>query len=258
MSNILSEFAILIQMGETGFVLAALLLGHILGDFVFQSDRMVRNKARNLWLVRHAAEMAVIHALVLLPLLSLAIVPIALGIGVLHGLIDRLKRHLEEGASRPLFHFALDQGLHVAVLCAACFVWTRLSELPPQGFVREIPPFFTPLAVIVSAFAFIRTGGAAIVGALLQNCSRPGAESLNQVVDNQVAMGRRIGVMERILLLTLVLIDQWGALALVLAAKSIARFKDLQDRSFAEYYLVGTLASVLVAVATGLAVKLLI
>lgn len=34
-----------------------------------------------------------------------------------------------------------------------------------------------------------------------------------------------------------------------LAAKSIARFKELEDRAFAEYYLVGTLMSV--AVATG-------
>ncbi len=49
---------------------------------------------------------------------------------------------------------------------------------------------------------------------------------------------------------------QWAALAVVLAAKSIARFEELRDRPFAEYYLVGTLASLLVAVLTGLAVQL--
>ena len=257
MSN-LSEFAILIQMGDTGFLMAALLLGHILGDFVFQSDRMVRNKAKSLWLIRHAVEMAGIHAFVLLPLLSWATVPLALGIGVLHGLIDRFKRYLEEKSSRPLLHFTLDQGLHILVLCAACLVWSLLSERSANGILNGFTPFLTSIAVVLSAYAFIPRGGAAIVGALLHSCSRPDQGNLIQVVDNQVAMGRLIGVLERTLLLTLVLSDQWGALALVLAAKSIARFKDLQERSFAEYYLVGTLTSVLVAVATGLAVKLLI
>jgi hypothetical protein len=40
--------------------------------------------------------------------------------------------------------------------------------------------------------------------------------------------------------------------------EGIARFEELRDRAFAEYYLVGTLASVLVAVASGLAVRALV
>lgn len=258
MGNLLSDFAILIQMDGTGFVMAALLLGHVLGDFVFQSDRMVRNKSKNLWLIRHAVEITVIHALVLLPLLSWVTVPLALGIGVSHGLIDRFKRYLEDSSNRPLFHFALDQCLHLLVLCVAGFLWTLIPHPAARSVLKGMTPWMTSLAVVLSAYAFIPRGGAAIVGGLLQSCSRPDKGNLIQVVDKQVAMGRLIGIMERTLLLTLVLIDQWGALALVLAAKSIARFKDLQERPFAEYYLVGTLASVLVAVAAGLAVKLLI
>jgi len=53
--------------------------------------------------------------------------------------------------------------------------------------------------------------------------------------------------------LFLVFYGQWAAAVLLLTAKSIARFEELKDRRFAEYYLVGTLASLLVAVATGLA-----
>jgi hypothetical protein len=41
----------------------------------------------------------------------------------------------------------------------------------------------------------------------------------------------------------------------VVAAKSLARFKALEDREFAEYFLVGTLASLLLALVGGLAVK---
>jgi len=71
----------------------------------------------------------------------------------------------------------------------------------------------------------------------------------------EVARGRAIGILERALALTLMLLGQYGAVGLVVAAKSIARFKALEDREFAEYFLVGTLASLLLALAGGLAVQ---
>ena len=52
--------------------------------------------------------------------------------------------------------------------------------------------------------------------------------------------------------MTLVLAGAEAAIGLVVAAKTLARFKQLDDRQFAEYYLLGTLASVSVALATGL------
>jgi hypothetical protein len=70
----------------------------------------------------------------------------------------------------------------------------------------------------------------------------------------EVARGRAIGVLERALTLTFVLLGQFGAAGLVVATKSLARFKALEDREFAEYFLVGTLASLLLAVAGGVAV----
>jgi len=45
---------------------------------------------------------------------------------------------------------------------------------------------------------------------------------------------------------------------LVIAAKSLARFEDLKRRHFAEYYLIGTLASLLLACLGGLAIRLLL
>jgi hypothetical protein len=70
-----------------------------------------------------------------------------------------------------------------------------------------------------------------------------------------VARGRAVGILERAVALTLVLLGQYGALGLVIAAKSLARFKALEDREFAEYFLVGTLASLLLALLGGLAVR---
>ena len=64
--------------------------------------------------------------------------------------------------------------------------------------------------------------------------------------------GALIGFLERALVLTFVLLNQYTAIGLVLTAKSIARFEELKKRHFAEYYLIGTLASVLFAVLVGI------
>ncbi|HCJ67465.1 MAG TPA: hypothetical protein DHV62_09155 [Elusimicrobia bacterium] len=64
--------------------------------------------------------------------------------------------------------------------------------------------------------------------------------------------GAIIGILERIFTLTLVLINQYESLALILTAKTIARFEELKDRKFAEYYLIGTLSSVLFAMLVGI------
>ncbi len=56
----------------------------------------------------------------------------------------------------------------------------------------------------------------------------------------------------------LVLVEAYGAIGFVLAAKSVARFKDLDDRDFSEGYLVGTLTSTSIAVVTGLALAALL
>jgi hypothetical protein len=73
-----------------------------------------------------------------------------------------------------------------------------------------------------------------------------------------IARGRTIGSLERAIALTLVLLGQYGALGLIVAAKSVARFKALEDREFAEYFLIGTLASLLLALAGGLGLHALL
>ncbi len=73
-----------------------------------------------------------------------------------------------------------------------------------------------------------------------------------------IARGRTIGALERAITLTLVLLGQYGALGLIVAAKSVARFKALEDREFAEYFLIGTLASLLLALAGGLGLRALL
>jgi hypothetical protein len=75
---------------------------------------------------------------------------------------------------------------------------------------------------------------------------------------NEYNTGRVIGILERIIIYVAVLTDQIAAIGLVLAVKGLARFKEMDDRPFAEYVLVGTLLSLLLAVFVALLVKSLI
>ena len=67
-------------------------------------------------------------------------------------------------------------------------------------------------------------------------------------------IGATIGILERLLIAALVLAGT-RRIGLVVTAKTIARFRQLEDRQFAEYYLLGTLASVSLAVITSLIAK---
>ena len=71
----------------------------------------------------------------------------------------------------------------------------------------------------------------------------------------ELSRGMVIGVLERAITMTLVFIGQFGALGLVIAAKALTRFRALDDRDFAEYVLIGTLASLLFALLIGIAVR---
>jgi hypothetical protein len=68
-------------------------------------------------------------------------------------------------------------------------------------------------------------------------------------------VGATIGILERLLIVVFVLTRTDVAIGFVVAAKTLARFRQLDDREFAEYYLLGTLASVAVAIVTGLAAR---
>lgn len=76
--------------------------------------------------------------------------------------------------------------------------------------------------------------------------------------------GRIIGILER-WLMYIVLVgshqqgaasgSQYSIIAVILAAKGFARFRQLEERAFAEYVLIGTLASTLLTVAVSLLIS---
>jgi hypothetical protein len=100
-----------------------------------------------------------------------------------------------------------------------------------------------PIDAVVLAPA--RTGGRNAADAAPGRSSGSGHASPARV-------GATIGILERLLIVTLVLTNATAAIGLVVAAKTLARFRQLDDRDFAEYYLLGTLASVGVALGSAL------
>jgi len=70
--------------------------------------------------------------------------------------------------------------------------------------------------------------------------------------------GMVIGIAERIIVLTFVLVNQFTAITIIFAAKSIARFNELKDRKMAEYYLIGTLSSISFALIVGVITQLIL
>lgn len=78
------------------------------------------------------------------------------------------------------------------------------------------------------------------------------AESVDEMEINR---GRLIGILERLVLTLVVAAGSYEALGFLVAAKGLIRSEDLQKREFAEYFLVGSLSSVLVALFAGLAVR---
>lgn len=78
------------------------------------------------------------------------------------------------------------------------------------------------------------------------------------VSETEMGRGRIIGVLERAIALSLILLGEYLALGLVAAVKALARFRALDDRDFAEYFLIGTFASLVHAFVVGLGLRLLL
>lgn len=239
---------------------ALLLAGHMLGEYVTGPEGAGVYPRGGGGYARHGMAVLVWHLLLLVPLaqsygpfLLLAAPLAAAG----HVLVDLLAGGLRLPESRRLERTLLDQGGHLAVLWGTMVV--VLSELPPlpptgdAGGTLNLPA----VGLIVASFAFNWGGGAAVVHGVLARF-RLEEDLAGGHGESVPGSGRAIGILERVLLLPLVILGEWGGIGLILAAKSLARFKELDSRPFAEYYLIGTLTSVVVATGTGLIVRALL
>jgi hypothetical protein len=124
--------------------------------------------------------------------------------------------------------------------------------------------FWGRLLLLAAGYWYACAGGAVLVRRALdlvpvsESSTARSAKGGINIPAGELSRGLLIGVLERALAVTLVLIGQFGALGLILAAKALARFRALDDRDFAEYVLIGTLASILLALLVGVGVRVLL
>jgi uncharacterized membrane protein YoaK (UPF0700 family) len=112
----------------------------------------------------------------------------------------------------------------------------------------DFPPWMLLVTVLVSAYLLVILLGHLIVRGILERFTPDDGKKM----EGMKGAGMAIGTLERVLTLTFILLNQYAAIALIFTAKSIARFEELKDRQFSEYYLTGTLSSILVALVAGI------
>lgn len=231
----------------------ALVLAHVLADFVLQSDQMVRGKGKPAVLLHHVAVVATATVL------ALGFAPILGAIGVIvasHFVIDWLKVRL----GGPGFAaFATDQAAHLAVIVIVAATWPDAFRAglwgiaPPERYMalaEQLPP---AMALAAGLITTVWAGGAALK-AIIAEIDLPTAAAGGNSLPKG---GRVIGRLERLLIFMLVLAGQVAAIGLLIAAKSVLRFSELarDDRSVSEYVIIGTLASFAWALASAFATQ---
>ena len=110
------------------------------------------------------------------------------------------------------------------------------------------------LAILGIAYFLVLFPASAIIRRVLKRW----IEQLPNSSSSLVNAGAMIGYLERVLLLTFILIGQYTAVGFVLALKAAYRFKDTGDHPQSEYMLMGTFLSLAITLAVGLAAKFLL
>jgi hypothetical protein len=275
-------------MADPVTTLAWLVLAHFVADFILQTDRMAADKGADgnravAGIVRHAGAVAICLA----PVIAAFGVPgvwFVVLTAVTHGLIDRVKilatrRALavagpgpgpagDDGETTtigptwtpvPGALFALDQIAHLtitfvlwAILLAGVPLTAGWEDVIGRMTARWDSDVFGTVMLwtaVLGSLVIVNVRAASFFVATLVGPGPTATDGSEPTVDR---IGETIGVLERLLVVIFVLGGAGVAVGLVIAAKTIARFRQLDDRRFAEYYLLGTLASVSVAVISGL------
>lgn len=217
-------------------MLTLLFIAHFLADFQWQSQKMADLKSRD-W--RYLSKHLCIVALPLI-LISLCM-PQAFGLALLvfasHVVIDSAKFLFY-----PFYHkqqldksiFLLDQTLHLLMITTLYL----FSEQITVGWISDIQYI---LKLIL--FMVLITKPVNIIFKLF--FSKYQVKNINDD-ETVTGAGATIGLLERLIMGIFLLFGQFASIGLVFTAKSIARYDKIsKSQAFAEYYLIGSLFSII-------------
>ena len=247
-------------------------------------------------LLKHSLMFLASAFVLTLPLIGGYMVLCILILSISHFIIDYLKINCEKKfkCELQIVFFIIDQILHIAFIFVLnplykrvtlnlagqkAAVWLHLTypELEHAQYGN-----FTSTILFISCMLFLINGGTVAVKLFLNlpeqlKDSQADKKSMqsthtakipaNETIQETAAAnedrnkspykyGEAIGILERIIIFLFVISSHYESIAFVIAAKSIARFRQFRSNDFSDYYLVGTLSSSLIAIILGELFKL--
>lgn len=238
-------------------VFLSLLLIHFIADFYLQKSTWIHSKVtkkhKSFGLLKHVGVHLFLNAVVLWLLLDkidLTYFISLLTIVLTHYAIDIWKSY----QAYKLPYFLIDQAAHIAVLIGVSLfindvTFTQIHTYLTTAITLEVLAVLAGIIVLTKPLSFI-------IQLSLHNYTQDFDNDEKQ--KGLANAGELIGVLERLLVFTMVLAGQFAGVGFLLAAKSVFRFGDMReqkDRKLTEYIMLGTLLSIGSALLTGLLVK---
>jgi hypothetical protein len=221
--------------------LTKLLLAHLLTDFVLQPSHWVKSRNKEHFRSKYLYLHGIITAFVALLFIGTSYWLVVLIIFVTHIIIDGWKSYQKEDV-KP---FLVDQLLHLLVIFGCWYI----SFLHPANITAAWQAINTKdVWIRITAFVFVTQPSAILIGQLTKKWRSQiqNSESLGDA-------GKWIGIIERIIIIALVLNQQYASVGLLLTAKGLLRFNEPNRQEVkTEYLLIGTLMSFGLAALTGI------
>jgi hypothetical protein len=230
-------------------VFIQLILAHLFGDFILQPNSWVAEKESKKLKSRYLYLHFLIHTILsFIFLWNTQLWWVALLVGFSHFIIDAAKLSFQTVKSKKSWFF-IDQALHIAVIAGVSFYFNEFNF----DFLKN-----QEILKIIMAALFLTTPASIFIKILLSSWT-PVPETQNNIqTESLSSAGKYIGILERLLVFTFIVVNHWEGVGFMVAAKSVFRFSDLaqaKQRKLTEYVLIGTLLSFGMAVLTGILIK---
>lgn len=227
-------------------------IGHVLADFFFQSDKDAKEKNgfgfKSKYLKWH---LLVIFIFSWVLSFQITFIVGSIFITLMHWLIDGIKMELQKVSMIEKYTFFIDQIFHIIVIYVATFYSTEYLKINPILNIE----ISTHYLIIILGYLLCAKPSNVFIKEIIKmfNISSDKKEPSNNELPNA---GKLIGIVERWLVLTFILLNHFEPVGFLIAAKSILRFKD-DDTLRTEYVVVGTMLSFGLAIGLGILIILL-
>lgn len=238
-------------------IIYILVTAHLLADFLFQSSAISeRKRQERKALFLHCSIYFIVFEILFFMLFQCEKVFFpALIITLFHFFIIVLKNKLEKIFKQKRFQllfFLLNQLINIVMIIGIYYIFNL--ENSTNYFYEKLQDYenFKLIILYILLFSIILDPASVFIRKLFISISPKDYQKNNF---EELKAGNIIGKLERMIIAVLLLNNQFGVIGFVLTAKSIARFKQMEDRDFAEKYLIGTLTSLFIVLVTVLILK---